>query len=534
MKKIYTLYTLHLTLCAILALTFSSCAPHTPQKPEQPVIILFENDVHCAIEGYASLSALRNELRQVTPYVSIVSAGDFAQGAAIGSLSRGESIVKVMNAVGYDATTVGNHEFDYGIPQQQRLFEMLDADVVCCNFTDNHNRLIYAPFSLRQYGNITIAFVGAATPTTFTSSTPTFFEDENGNCIYSFHAEDSFELIQKAVDKARRKGADYVIVLSHLGDDTALDNSVDMIHATTGIDAVFDGHQHHILNETIANAEGQPVILASTGTMFQRFGKLTIDTAGILTVDLVNGEKYSGIDPAIELVINEILDEMHDLVSQVVGYTEVPLTMLKDGKRETRKGETNLADLLTDAFRDAAGADIGIMNGGGIRNHIKKTGDITFGDIYSIIPFNNTIRKLECTGQQLLDALEVGLTLAPEENGDFFQVSGLRYTYTTSVPSSVIFDHNNLFLSVGDTRRVLSAEVERNGKWEPLQPEAIYTLGGQSYILTSKGAAGALQYMTEVECEHIGDVEAVINYLNKIGRVTKKQYGKSQNRISVQ
>lgn len=530
MKKIFTLFTI---ACSLFIINYSliSCASHTPQKPEQPVIVLFENDVHCAIAGYASLAAMRTELHKQTPYVAVVSAGDFAQGAAIGSLSRGESIIKVMNAVGYDAITIGNHEFDYGIPQQRKLMHMLDADVVCCNFTDNHNHLIYPPFTIHKYGNIKVAFVGAATPTTFTSSTPTFFEDKNGNCVYSFHADDTFELIQEAVNKARRKGADYVIVLSHLGDDTVLDNSVDMIQSTTGIDAVFDGHQHHILNKTITNAEGKPVILASTGTMFQRFGKLTIDTAGVVSVELINNENFSKVDYEVQAVIDEIQDEMHDLVSNVVGYTEVPLTMLKNGERETRRGETNLADFLTDAFRDATGADIGIMNGGGIRNQIKKAGDITFGDIYSIIPFNNTVRKLECTGQQLLDALEVGLTLAPEENGDFFQVSGLRYTYTTAVPSSVIFDNNNLFLGVGDTRRVLSAEVLRNGKWVPVQPDATYTVGGQSYILTNKGAAGALQYMTEIEFEPIGDVKAVLNYLEKIGTVTKAQYGKPQNRI---
>lgn len=515
---------------SLLVIILSACQPRQPQKPEQPVVILFENDVHCAIEGYSQLSALRNELRKQTPYVAIVSAGDFAQGAAIGSLSRGESIIRVMNAVGYDAITIGNHEFDYGIPQQQKLMDLLDADVVCCNFSDIHNHLLYAPFSLRKYGNITIGFVGAATPTTFTSSTPTFFEDENGNCIYSFHADDSFELIQNAVNKARHKGADYIIVLSHLGDDTVLDNSVDLLKSTTGIDALLDGHQHHILNRTITNAEGKPVILASTGTQFQRFGKLTIDTTGLLSVELINGEHFNETDPAIDLIVSEIQDDMHDLVSQVVGHTEVPLTMLKNGKREVRKGETNLADLLTDAFRDATGADIGIMNGGGIRNQIKA-GDITFGDVYSVIPFNNTVRKLECTGQQLLDALEVGLTLAPEENGDFFQVSGLRYTYTTDVPSSVIFDHNNLFLAVGETRRVLSAEIERNGAWQPVHPDSVYTIGGQSYILANKGAGGALQYMTEVECDNIGDVEAVINYLNKIGNVTKAQYGSPQPRI---
>ena len=523
MKKLYF-------VIPLLALTLTACHQHTPRKPDQPVVILFENDVHCVIEGYTSFSALRNEIREQTPYVGVVSAGDFAQGAAIGSLSRGESIVRVMNAVGYDATTIGNHEFDYGLHQLSKLMNMLDADVVCCNFTDNHNRLLYAPFTLKKYGNITIGFVGVATPTTFTSSTPTFLQDKDGNFIYSFHADDTFEMVQRAVNKARRKGADYVIVLSHLGDDTVLDNSVDLLQSTTGIDALLDGHQHHILNRTLTNAAGKPVILASTGTQFQRFGKLTIDTTGTVSVQIINSEQYNESDPAIELVIDEIRDEMHNLVSQVVGFTEVPLTMLKDGKREVRKGETNLADFLTDAFRDATGADIGIMNGGGIRNQLKS-GYITYGDLYSVIPFNNTIRKLECTGQQLLDALEVGVALEPEENGDFFQVSGLRYTFTTAVPSSVIFDHNNLFLGVGETRRIVSCEVERHGKWVPIHPDSTYTLGGQSYILANKGAGGALQYMTEVECAHIGDVEAVIHYLAKLGRVSKAQYEKAQGRI---
>ena len=213
---------------------------------------------------------------------------------------------------------------------------------------------------------------------------------------------------------------------------------------------------------------------------------------------------------------------MQTRVGQIVGHSEVPLTMLKNGKREVRRGETNLADVLTDAFRFATGADIAIMNGGGIRNQIDA-GRITYGDVYSVIPFNNTIRKLECTGQQLLDALEVGVALAPEENGDFFQVSGLRYTYRTDVPTSVMLDKNQLFVGVGDTRRIISAEVEKNGKWVPLDPKGTYTIGGQSYILVSKGASGALQYMREIECENIGDVEAVIRYFQHVGNISAAQ-----------
>lgn len=520
MKHIYTL------IIGLAAVMLTACQP----KEKKPVVILFENDVHCAIDEYAKFSALRNQIKHETPYVAVVSAGDFAQGAAIGSISQGESIIKVMNAVGYDATTIGNHEFDYGIPQQQHLMKELHADVVCCNFTTIDEAQLYKPYCLRQFGDVTVAFVGAATPLTLSSSTPTYFEDENGKCIYSFHSDDTFELIQGAADNARRQGADYVIVLSHLGDDSALDNSVELIQNTTGIDAVLDGHQHHIINRKIVNVTGDSVILASTGTQFQRFGKLTIDTTGVMSVELIKNTPDMAKDPRIERVVAKIEAEMQERIGKVVGHTEVELTMLKDGEREVRRGETNLSDFLTDAFRIASGADIALMNGGGIRNQINK-GDITFGDVYSVIPFNNTVRKLQCTGQQLLDALEVGVALAPEENGDFLQASGLRYTYTTKIPSSVMLDHNQLFVGVGQTRRILSAEVAHNGEWVPVHPDSTYTIGGQSYILTSKGASGALQYMQEVECDHIGDVQAVLNYLNQIGSVSAEQYGKAQDRV---
>ncbi len=527
MRNIYVII-----LSCVVAVLAAGCKHDVARKPNHNIVILFENDVHCAVDGYAQLAALRNQSLAQTPYVAVVSAGDFAQGAAIGSLTKGESIVQIMNAVGYDAVTIGNHEFDYGVPQLIHLMKELKADVVCCNFSNMHEHYLYKPYTMRKYGDVKVAFIGVATPTTFTTSTPTNFMDEEGNFIYTFHADETFDLVQKAADKARRHGADYVIVLSHLGDDTALDNSVDLIKTTSGIDAVIDGHQHHILNLRIPNENGDSVILTSTGTQFQRFGKLVIDTEGRLRVDLINGEKYAFSDPKVAAVIETVHNELHEKVSQVIGHSEVPLTMLKNGRREVRRGETNLTDFITDAFRDATGADIGIANGGGIRNQLPA-GDVTFGDIYSVLPFNNTMRKLECTGQMLLDALEVGVALAPGENGDFFQVSGLRYTYSTSIPTSVMFDKNQLFIGVADTRRIISAEVERNGEWIPVDPDSTYTLGGQSYILISKGAGGALQFMKEIECDHIGDVEAVINYFDKLGVVSAEQYGKPQGRITM-
>lgn len=513
------------------------CACQTVKKPDQDIVILFENDVHCAIDGYTKFGALKQEMLSQTPYVAVVSAGDFVQGAALGSITRGESIIKIMNAVGYDVTTIGNHEFDYGVDQMKHLMSELKADVVCCNFTDLNDKQFFPSYVIKQFGDVKVAFVGAATPTTFTSSTPTFFEDASGKLIYSFHADNCFKHIEKAAKEARSEGADYVIVLSHLGDDTEIDNSVDMIRSTTGIDAVLDGHQHHIINQTVSNKSGKPIHLASTGTAFLRMGKLTINTNGEISVDLIRSDSYKNKSEEVAQVINDIEAQLEDRINAVVGHTEVPLTMFKFNDRETRRGETNLADLLADAFRDQTGADVGMLNGGGIRNQIDA-GPITFGEIYSVMPFNNSVCMVECTGQQILDAIEMGVSLAPEENGSFMQVSGLRYSYDPSIPTSVKYDINNLFIGIGDTRRVTSVEVENKetGEWEPLDVNKTYTVGGQSYILQNKGAEGVFRTAKKVacaECNGRTDVQAVIDYLQKIGRITAKQYGKPQQRITV-
>lgn len=525
----------HIFLVGLLAVIL--CACQTVKKPDHDIVILFENDVHCALDGYTKFGALKQEMLAQTPYVAVVSAGDYVQGAALGSITKGESIIKIMNAVGYDVTTIGNHEFDYGIDQMKHLMSELKADVVCCNFTDLSDKLLFPPYVIKQFGDVKVAFVGAATPTTFTSSTPTYFEDSKGNLIYSFHAEDCFKRIEKTAKEARSNGADYVIVLSHLGDDTEIDNSVDMIRATSGIDAVLDGHQHHIINQTVSNKSGKPIHLASTGTAFLRMGKLTINTNGEINVELIRTSDYKNQSEEVAKVIEDIETQLEDRINAVVGYTEIPLVMFKFNDRETRRGETNLADLLADAFRDQTGADIAMVNGGGIRNQIDA-GSITFGEIYSVMPFNNSVCMVECTGQQILDAIEMGVSLAPEENGSFMQVSGLRYSYDPSIPTSVKYDNNNMFIGIAGSRRVTSVEVlnKETGEWEPLDMNKTYTVGGQSYILQNKGAEGVFLSAKKVacpECNGRTDVQTVIDYLQKLGRVTARQYGKPQQRITV-
>lgn len=525
---------------------------------KQPIVILYENDAHCAVEGYARLAGQRDAERQHTPYVAIVSSGDFAQGNTVGSLTKGEAIVRIMNAVGYDYLTIGNHEFDYTVPQMQHLSEMLTAKTLCCNFSryeqdnddkdDRDSDDLYPAYEVKDFGGTKVGFIGVATPSTFRSSTPTYFIDDNGNLLYNFHQTDTYECVQEAVNDAREEGAEIIIVLSHLGDDPEVAYSRALIAATHGIDVVLDGHAHHVLNERLVNDRGDSVTLTSTGTKFAYIGRLTIDTDNRVTTELLPISDCHRVNQAVQDTVLAIQQELEARVNAPVGTTAFALADRDNqDNRLVRKQETNLGDFMADVARYTTGANIGVCNGGGLRAGLyNKT--ITFGNIVSIWPFNNTMRVVECTGQQLLDAFEVSAANLPRENGDFMHVSGLRYTINPHVPTSVIWDDNRMFNGVGKTRRIAKMEVfmladgesdklpyEQRGTWQQVNPNAVYTIGGQSYIIACSGASGmfAKMRLLPVEGEPVNDVDAVCAYIQAMGGTINEVYRRPQGRITI-
>ena len=525
---------------------------------KQPIVILYENDAHCAVEGYARLAGQRDAERQHTPYVAIVSSGDFAQGNTVGSLTKGEAIVRIMNAVGYDYLTIGNHEFDYTVPQMQHLSEMLTAKTLCCNFSryeqdnddndDRDNDDLYPAYEVKDFGGTKVGFIGVATPSTFRSSTPTYFIDDNGNLLYNFHQTDTYECVQEAVNDAREEGAEIIIVLSHLGDDPEVAYSRALIAATHGIDVVLDGHAHHVLNERLVNDRGDSVTLTSTGTKFAYIGRLTIDTDNRITTELLPISDCHRVNQAVQDTVLAIQQELEARVNAPVGTTAFALADRDNqDNRLVRKQETNLGDFMADVARYTTGANIGVCNGGGLRAGLYNE-TITFGNIVSIWPFNNTMRVVECTGQQLLDAFEVSAANLPRENGDFMHVSGLRYTINPHVPTSVIWDDNRMFNGVGKTRRIAKMEVfmladgesdklpyEQRGTWQQVNPNAVYTIGGQSYIIACSGASGmfAKMRLLPVEGEPLNDVDAVCAYIQAMGGTINEVYRRPQGRITI-
>ncbi|MGN0141200.1 MAG: bifunctional metallophosphatase/5'-nucleotidase [Roseburia sp.] len=240
--------------------------------PDEEIIILYTNDVHCALDdniGYAGVAAYKEECLKETPYVTLVDCGDAIQGGPVGTLSDGEAIIEIMNRVPYDLCVLGNHEFDYGMEQLQGLMNQSQVLYLGCNLIyngENENaRFSMKPYTLIKYGDVTVGFVGVMTPASIASSSLAVFQDDSGKVIYDFcganDGADLYAVIQENVNACISEGADYVILLTHLGDTDVYSpySSIDVAANTTGVDAILDGHAHHVIeSEVVNNKEGNP------------------------------------------------------------------------------------------------------------------------------------------------------------------------------------------------------------------------------------------------------------------------------------
>ena len=517
-------------------------------------VILYTNDVHCGVDagkpegsmGYANLAAYKKAMEAEHENVVLVDAGDAIQGEAIGTLSNGSYLIDIMNQVGYDYATFGNHEFDYGMDVALSLLEKSKAKYLSCNFTDlTTGKTVADAYAMETFGDLKVAFVGISTPETFTKSTPTYFQNEKGEYIYGFcegnDGKDLYDAVQKSIDAARKEGADLVIAIGHLGIDEQSSpwQSKEVIANTTGLDAVIDGHSHStIAGELVKDKDGKDVVLTSTGTKLGNIGKMTITADGKISTELVSG--YTEVDAETDAFIKNIQAQYAEKLNEVVAKTDVTLTTTdpETGKRIVRNRETNLGDLCADAYRVTLGADIAFVNGGGVRADIA-TGDITYGQIIAVHPYGNMACVVEATGQEIVDALEHTSRANPGENGGFLQVSGLKYTINTYVPSSVTLDDKSMFVSVDGARRVSDVQVlQADGTYAPIDLEASYKLASHNYMLKS-GGDGINMFMDNkvLQDEVMIDNQVLITYIRDhlngvVGEAYKNPYG--EGRITVQ
>ncbi len=511
------------------------------------VVILYTNDVHCGVEdkiGYAGLAAYKKEMGEKYENVTLVDCGDFVQGGTIASVSSGEYIVDIMNEIGYDMVIPGNHEFDYGMQQLNKLMTAANFDFLGCNMTYSGTGVNLlsglADYKVVDYGDVQVGFIGVTTPTSIVTSTPKYFQDENGNYIYNF-SENLFDTVQKNVTKARLHGADYIVVLSHLGESEEYSpcSSVDLIENTQGIDAVLDGHTHHVIeSETVENIKGEDVVLTSTGTKLENIGQLIIEADGKITASLISD--YDKKDEDTVSFINSIKDKFNKELLTVVGSCGFDLSITdENGIRMTRNRETTIGNLCADANRTVLGADIGLCNGGGVRASINE-GDVTKGDIINVHPFNNTMCTVQATGQQIADALEWGARLTESEytkgeNGGFLQVSGLRYTIDTSVPSPAKIDSMNMCAGFEGERRVKNITVLENGEYIPIDMDKTYTVAGSEYLLINNGDGHtSFNGVKIISAEGVLDNEVLMTYItSEMNGIISESYSSVEGRITV-
>ena len=503
------------------------------------VVILYENDVHCAVEGYSKLAAMKNELLETHTNVGVVSVGDFVQGGTLGAVSKGEYIVNLMNKVGYDAIALGNHEFDYQLPRLNELNAMSNTKFISSNFQKiGEDKSYFEPYTIVSYGSVDIAYIAITTPETINSSSPAQFKNDNGELIYTFNESKLYDIVQTNINAAETAGADYVIALSHIGYDESgnLADITDVIENTDGFDVVLDAHSHSVIEEkVIKDKSGDDVLLTSTGTKFEYIGKLTIKN-GAFDTELVEVESYTKTDPVVDAYITEINENYAQLGNRKIGESKVEfITHDKDGNRLVRNAETNLGNFCSDALRVMTGADMSFVNGGGLRAPMES-GDITFNDIFSVFPFNNQIVTAEISGQILIDFLEMAVMNYPEEDGSFPHMSGVTFSVNKSIPTSVKVDANGFFEKVDGAYRVYNVKVfdKTSGEYKALDPNGKYILAGFNYFILDFGGGMTMFKDAKIlDAEGTLDVELLENYIvEHLGGVIGEEYAEVKPNIS--
>lgn len=533
-------------LSIVLALVMLVSAVPVAFAAETEAVILYTNDIHCAIDDYPVLAAYRAELIAQGKNVITVDAGDAIQGEIIGLLTEGGAVADIMNAVGYDYAVPGNHEFDYGMEAFLDLAKnKAEYEYISTNFHKLSSvKPVFAPYAIEDLGDYQVAFVGISTPESITKSTPEYFKDEYGNFIYGFPAfpggmtdELLYDNIQESVDSAVEDGADIVVAVGHTGVLETNDGwkSTDIIANTDGIDYYIDAHSHETTECALyQNINNEAVSLTSTGTKFANFGVLTISGGNahfkLVNPDNIDVEVMSEPAKTAYNTVKEKVDGYNEQIEYLmdeIGTSEVKLVAYdSDMSWAVRKRETNAGDFVADAYRAVTGADVAISNGGGVRADVEA-GSVSRKDLMDVNAFNNEMCVIEVTGQQLVDVLEHGARECPDPIGGFFQVSGVSFEIHTYRESPVICDSLDNFIMIDPDMERRVENVYVGG--EPVELDATYTLAGSQYVLT-KGGDGLtmLEGSEVVQQEGLPcDSEMLIKYFTETlgGVISEEMYG---------
>ena len=412
--------------------------------------------------GFGPLMTLLKRERAAAPDAITTVGGDFLSPSLLSGTTRGEQMITLFNAIGVDAVTFGNHEFDFGPDLlKQRMaeskFPWIGTNVRSADGSAFANTV---PSWTRTIDGITVGFIGLITPDTarLSSAGP------------SLSFPPVLETAAAAVKELRAKGASVVVALTHL----TIEEDRELASKVKGIDLILGGHDH----DPISFYEGSTLILkAGHDAQYLGVVKLAVETKdagkGPVTATVPTEWRFvttAGVapDPEVETVVEGYTKRLDSDLAAVIGTTTTDLDSRKD---VVRSREASMGNLIADALRDTLKADVAITNGGGIRaDALHPAGStLTRKDIFAELPFGNVGVLVEMSGQDLISTLEHGVSKVEEKAGRFPQVSGLTMTYDPKAPAG---------------RRVTSIMV--GGK--PVDPQATYRIATNDYML--KGGDG--------------------------------------------
>ena len=418
-------------LIAVLLLNMSICAA-------AQLVIFHTNDMHSRIQlgednghiiGLAEISAAVKATKAKNPATLWFDAGDTFHGMPIITISKGENLVPLLNEAGLDAMTAGNHDFNYGSAQLEKLakelkFPLLDANVV----RKSNGKLLFKPYKIFKVDGIKVGVFGLSTPeTAFKTNPKNVTEVEFLNPV-----EVSKEMIKKL-----RPKCDVLIAVMHMGVDASSEFTSERIaRETDGIDLIVDGHSHTVLPDGIRIKD---TLIVQTGCYEHFLGRATLEVENHKIIskkaELLSGDEIKAIAPnpdkQILATLSEVNTKAEKLLDEVVAHSDRELS---SERLLVRRNESELGNLSADAFRWVSKADIAIINGGGLRANLPA-GDVKRRDTMAIFPFGNTLRVAEIKGSTVREMLEHSVEYYPASFGGFLDVSGLTFSCDFSKPA---------------------------------------------------------------------------------------------------
>lgn len=464
------------------------------------VKIVHTNDIHARVEeddynqviGMDRLSGIAQAFTEGADGSLMLDSGDTFHGQPIATLVKGESVAKLMKACGYDAMTTGNHDWSYGKERLKELGGIANVKILSGNIKNADGTSFFDTDELvkeitKNGKTLKIGVFGVSDPEMKNKTTPSNVE--------GLDFQDAVDYAKREAATLKAEGCDVVIALSHTLDPKNVAAQVD------GVDLWLCGHEHIELSESVTTPDGSKTYVSESGHYLNSVGLIdlncTIDEDGSVhvdyektSVDYEEAQNYPK-DASVTAVLDTIKAENETALNRVIGTSPVEL----DGVWEhIRIGQTNLGNVITDAYLLATGADIAFENAGGIRASIAA-GTVTYGDVINVSPYGNYVVTKKLTGAQIKEMLESSLTIQkncivandsgewdawPNDSGSYLQVGGIIVRFDPAQPAGA---------------RVLS--VQKDG--QELDDTKEYTVAVNNYL------AGSDSYPQLANAAEIGE-----------------------------